>query len=309
MKISPNPSTDQECRSLLQKAVRRGDVSVTEMAVIKLLALGDNNWLRARLGVIAFEECWHITPALDLMAEGSALLKEYRALALTDKNKDAAGLGIFGYELSEGGLSVLGMDGIGLDERREIKVVAEGMKRPVDYWRWVKSLNLLPERRESIRKAEVGYKLAGWPWDKAFAIAAAYLLATKEALPAIHSSPTLSEEFPYWVAIDKHTSKGKAVLSAVADKEGYSKNALGWVWFYMESAKVSNLVCSPWWASEIDWRLSEVGMSREGAQKIWKEVSPEIEGMLAISAEALRSRVADAKILDEAATPYQDKLV
>ena len=53
-----NPKTDQISRSLLQKAVRRGCVEVTSLAIRSILLNKDFDWLRKRLAVVTFEECW-----------------------------------------------------------------------------------------------------------------------------------------------------------------------------------------------------------------------------------------------------------
>ena len=45
-------------KSLLQKAVRRADVELTEKVVKYLISIDEFKWLKSRLAVIAYEECW-----------------------------------------------------------------------------------------------------------------------------------------------------------------------------------------------------------------------------------------------------------
>ncbi|MCB9250705.1 MAG: hypothetical protein H6613_20275 [Ignavibacteriales bacterium] len=75
--------------SLLQKAVRRGQVEVVDKVVKYLLSVGDSRWLSKRLAVIIYEECW---PLGNQITEGN-LLEQYKNLALTQKNKDACRVG------------------------------------------------------------------------------------------------------------------------------------------------------------------------------------------------------------------------
>ena len=63
-------------RSLLQKAVRRGYADLAERVVNYLLSVDDRAWLRKRLFVIAYEECWPIGSNLG----GLNLVSEYIVL-------------------------------------------------------------------------------------------------------------------------------------------------------------------------------------------------------------------------------------
>ena len=53
-----NPDTHQDCRSLLQKAVRRGNHTLVAKVVDHLYEIDDIKWLKRRVGVIIVEECW-----------------------------------------------------------------------------------------------------------------------------------------------------------------------------------------------------------------------------------------------------------
>lgn len=53
-----SPDTDQTSRSLLQKAVRRSDLEMTKLAIAYIISDNDFDWMRKRLAVVTFEECW-----------------------------------------------------------------------------------------------------------------------------------------------------------------------------------------------------------------------------------------------------------
>ena len=50
--------TDQVMRSLLQKAVRRGNTEMVNSVLQYFLQTDQDKWLRNRLAVITVEECW-----------------------------------------------------------------------------------------------------------------------------------------------------------------------------------------------------------------------------------------------------------
>ncbi len=75
-------------RSLLQKAVRRGNEELTEKVVKYLTNVGDTIWLKNRFPIIVFEECWTYTG------------NHYNVLARTVKNKNAAGLGALAVKMN-----------------------------------------------------------------------------------------------------------------------------------------------------------------------------------------------------------------
>jgi len=270
-------SGDQVCRSLLQKAVRRGAVSVVEKTVINLIQKGELNWLRNRLGVVACEESWASISRLKFSLSENLLIEQYKDLSRSSKNKDAAGLGSLAFELSRGVETVLVK---GDRCNKHIKIVAEGVKRPVDFWCWAKAQKADIPSLNFLSNSEVCFKLAGWPWDKAFAIASAYLYVLGE-LPQVELSESPEVlEFPYWVAIDKHTSAGKRALMKCADKFNLDKNTLGWIQFYLESAKCEKLQSSFWWEREKIWRLDSVGIGCGVADIIWDDISDFLQELL-----------------------------
>ena len=129
-----NLETHQLCRSLLQKAVRRGCVSLIPKVVNHLVEVGDLDWLRNRVGVITFEECWPLGIRLSGKSGIQDIVQILSEVAICSKQKDAAGLGAMAYELFKGDFSVIS----DLRVDRPIKIVAEAISRPKEFWEWAK---------------------------------------------------------------------------------------------------------------------------------------------------------------------------
>jgi hypothetical protein len=170
-------------RSLLQKAVRRGNEELTEKVVKYLTDVGDTIWLRNRFPIIVFEECWTYTGL------------SYSILSRTVKNKNAAGLGALAVKNNT-------------SDDLAIRAVARGIDNPVKFWEWARSND---SNKHIIETAFSASKRSVSPEDKAMMFAAAYL-AVKCPLPEIQViEPNNDPNFPYWIAIDKHTGRGREV--------------------------------------------------------------------------------------------------
>ena len=90
-------------RSLLQKAVRRGNEAVVEKALKYLFSVDDTAWLKKRLFVIAYEECWTLGNELT----ATNLTKDYKKITKSVKNKNAAGLASLAWHCRNGDLDIL----------------------------------------------------------------------------------------------------------------------------------------------------------------------------------------------------------
>src|SRR5262249_12510223 len=134
------------------------------------------------------------------------------------------------------------------------------------------------------------YKGGGWPWDRAFMQAAAYL-AVMQALPVVARSETPNGAFPYWVALDKHTPAGKTALREGAKRLKLPARQGMWRSFYFESALVNDSSPSYWWTRETQWRLKQVGLTPEAAQTLWQTVRPVVADLLDTGANALRQHL------------------
>lgn len=281
--------TDQIARSLLQKAIRRNDISMTRAAIDLIIQQGDFDWLRNRLAVITFEECWAYASEVSFEKDESVISDHLVKLATTVKNKDAAGLGSLGYELSRGDISVLNNS----SEDRNIKLIAEAIRRPKDFWSWIlgKAKEDEGKREEFVSKTYEGFKRAGWPWDRAFAQAAALLATTSEVPMVKYSSYRSHEEFPFWVSIDKHTKEGRSAIRQSAMEIGLNATTALWIAFYIESAKCQEIETSLWWSKEIQWRMRKLGLSFEVAVSTWERLKPRVLELLGPEIERNRNRI------------------
>lgn len=294
-------STDQRVRSLLQKAVRRGSTDVVDCAVIRLDTSGDNTWLRSRAIVITFEECWPLAASLfisrELSTKRSALLNVARAA----KQKDAAGLGALAHAYQEGDRSMLDY----VPDQRMLKIVSEALERPKAFFEWVLGESKSQQSTSVVRAAQQYLPAATWQWDKACILAGA-LLATVADVPQIEQTDTPPEDFPYWVALDKHTAEGKVALREIAKQVKASYRQLIWASFYCESARVNRLLFSPWFDAEKAWRLRRAGLSLESAEQLWSRARPLMQQRVEGAAMSLKEFVEGGS---SQRTPTQNRLL
>lgn len=264
-------------RSLLQKTVRRGYADLSQKVAFMLASHGDSAWLHARIGVIAFEECWPCAHFLSGNTPSAVILRE---VAVAVKNKDAAGLGSLAQAAAAG-------DATAITQAREpnaVKIVAAALKRPESFFKWAIAECEREGQAAVVLAAQRFFTQASWPWDKAFMAAGAYLSIRAE-VPKVSPSEQLHQApFPYWTAVDKHTPQGKTALRRVASALHLPETHLQWVSFYFESAKTHAIVHCPWWECEFKWRLAALGLSLEAAEGMWAKASPHVE--FAVQAQA-----------------------
>lgn len=292
-----NPETHQTCRSLLQKAVRRGCVSLIPKVVTHLNEVGDFDWLRNRVGVITYEECWPLGTRLPAKPDIKEITQTLLEVAITEKQKDAAGLGALAYELSKGDSSVI----VDPSADRAIRMISEAIKKPKEFWEWVER-ETVEEKSQLVESAHSTFKHGGWPWDRAFMQAAAYLAIT-QGVPSIikNNSLACSEmEFPFWAAIDKHTEEGKEVIKIAAERTGQNARKIGWLFFYFASAIENELAPSYWWKREMEWRLRKNGFSLSEAESTWKIIYPVIRDIAGEKEENLKIHISAEKELGQA---------
>jgi hypothetical protein len=253
----------------------------------------DIGWLRSRLAVVTFEEVWPYGASVTFDTHEPEILHHYVALCRRTKNKDAAGLGSLGYALSTGDATVLGS----AENDWFIRVIAKAMSARDDFWRWAseEATTATPEVRTLVARAHAGCKRAGWPWDKAFTCAAA-LLALRGSLPRTtedETVPTSAEPFPYWIAIDKHTARGKELIQEVAREQRLNPSTVLWLSFCLESAVCDRSTSAPWWEREKTWRLRKLGLDVPAAKAMWDEVRPLVADRLFEDATQLADSIAE----------------
>ena len=289
----PKASTDQRVRSLLQKAARRGYTQVVDRALVRLDMSRDNTWLRSRAIVITFEECWPLGAALSIDRELSSKRTALLSVTKATKQKDAAGLGALAHAYQEGDQSMVDC----VPDQRILRIVSEAVQRPGAFFEWVLGQSRSQRATDVIRSAQQYLPAATWPWDKACILAGA-LLATNGDMPTIEPGDTPSEEFPYWVALDKHTPEGKVALAEIVKQVNSSYRRLIWASFYCESARVNRQLSSPWWDAERMWRLRRAGLSLDSAEELWSRARPLIRQRLEAEAVSLK------KFVDVVTSPY-----
>jgi hypothetical protein len=286
---APKASTDQRVRSLLQKAARRGYAQIVELALERLDRSGDKSWLRSRAIVITFEESWPLAAYLSIDRDLSSKRVALHHVTNSAKQKDAAGLGALAYAYGEGDESMLDC----VPDRHILRLVSEALKRPHGFFGWVAGQSTTQRSTDIILAAQRYLPAATWQWDKSCILAGA-LLTTRGDMPTIEPADPPSGEFPYWVALDKHTPEGKIALTEVAKEVKSSYRRLIWTSFYLESAYVNRLLPSPWWDAERTWRLRRAGLSIDGAEELWSRARPLMRQRLEREAASLKRFVETA---------------
>jgi hypothetical protein len=284
----PKASTDQRVRSLLQKAVRRGDTGIVDLALTRLDSVGDKTWLRSRTIVITYEECWPLAALLSVDRNLSSKRKALFDVAKSAKEKDAAGLGALAHAYREGDHSMLDC----VPDSYSLRIVSEALERPDAFFEWITTQVKTSQAGKVIQSSERYLAAATWPWDKACILAGGWLAINRQ-IPSIETTagPNPDENFPYWIALDKHTPEGKIALTEVAKKLNSSYRCLIWASFYFESAKVDRLLPSPWWDAERTWRLRKAGLSLHEAEALWSRARPLVRDRLKDEAAALKHLV------------------
>lgn len=270
-------------RSLLQKTVRRGDARLAETVAYRLAERGDSAWLKTRTGVIAFEECWPYGTKL----LNHPPLVSLREMAGLTKNKEAAGLGSLAHALAEGDPSVLDA----APDPVAVKIVAASLTRTEEFYAWAAQSCHEGERANLLRTARSYFLRATWPWDKAFASAAAYFACLGHSLTVERAplSTVAMLHFPLWVAVDKHTPAGRSALRRVASQLWVPPSQLEWASFYFESASCNERKVGPWWEAEMGWRLRTVHLEVGEAQSLWDAARDHVRNEVAAGVELLEA--------------------
>lgn len=285
--IKVKSGTDKIARSLLQKAVRRGGEDLVRRTVKYLIKIGDFNWLRNRLAVITYEECWPYGLDISFENDENKITSHFVNITNSVKNKNVAGLGVLAYTYSEGDSSVLRGD----SSDNDIIKISSGIQDPEGYWSWIDKQVTSSKQEQFVANSKKSFSKAGWPWDKAFVQSAAYLAVKNEPIKVQKSSSKLSESFPLWVGIDKHTDEGKKEIKIAARIIGCNVYLARWLSFYFEGAKCNEIEHSPWWEREIEWRMKKLGLTVKEGKKVWAQLRPLVKKNLATEEKKLRNKL------------------
>lgn len=282
--------------------MRRGYASLARGVARDLEQQGDKAWLRQRVPVITFEECWPLGSSLKFPMKLPDRIACLCRVARATKAKDAAGLGSLAYAYAEDDSSIQAEPGI---DQQALRFIANAIENPEQFWAWAEPQCTEEIQTQIVNTARQAHRKGGWPWDRAFMLAAAYLAVT-EPIPEIDIFPDdPPDEFPFWIALDKHTPHGKGAIRQVAQEFKVSANQLMWASFYCESARTNQCIDSPWWHAERRWRLGKAGLTVDRALSLWGKVRPSIEAILA--EESKRLRIAFAELDDSQEPPANGK--
>ncbi len=277
--------TEKRHRSLLQKAVRRGNVELvfTTSSYIESLGPKDRNWYRSQAANITFEECWPLGTELifnkKFHSKVAALIQVTRAA----KARDATGLGYLAYALSRGDRTVLTDSA----DDKAIKIVASAIERPDDFWQWVSWQKTSATEKMLIDNAS-RFKNAGLPHDKAVVQAAAYLTATGQ-MPSITVGEAADPKFPYWIVFDNHTIIGRQVLRDIARDLHIPLLQLEWTYFYFEGAKTNGTIFSKWWDLYCNWQFRKIDLAANESHLLWDPAKVQVMEALAQESRQLKN--------------------
>lgn len=273
MEYGPSPQNLE--RSLLQKAIRRGNVELVEKVVKYLISKGDFDWLRKRLAVITYEECWTLGTELRFDKNEHIIIEQYKNLALAVKNKNAAGLASLAMQLDKKNKTS--------DEVKAIETIANAMDNKEEFWDWIKTEPGYQKHKRRIELAKEHVTKAVYPTDKAQMFAAAYLCG-KELVPETKfTQPDNDPNFPYWIAFDKHTELGRMLIEKAAKKIGCNYYEAARLAFYFEGSVTKQLTDSPYWEHILTFG--------NDASKTWNELKPILIDISKDHAKALEERI------------------
>lgn len=261
-------------RSLLQKAVRRGNIETLKKCFFYLLNNGDQDWLRKRLFVIIFEEASNYSLNINFENKPEYILKQYLELSSLVKNKNSCSLGILSYYLSEGDKSVFW--NLNKEEIKHINNISHAIKRPKDFWNWAinESKNNF-KKSNFLNNAYSSFKKVSWPWDKAFIIGAAYLSLFEDIYELNYSKKII--DLPSWVGIDKHTAIGKNAIKSIAYKNNINEEILLYLSFHFEGSICNEISENSYWLEkEINWNFKKLNLDYNQGKKIWENILPQL---------------------------------
>ena len=254
---------DPEKRSLMQKAIRRGDVALAQSTARWLLVNDSHQWVFNRVQIIGFEECWPLAGNAVRIAGEQSLMEFIALITNAAKCKDACGVGSMADAWIGGATPPIS---------KEVKIVRAAIERPNDFWAWAGTHG----DKAIVSAARHVTWQKGFSWDMAFAFAGAYLSTVH--VPAVNHAEAVP--CPMWVAQDRHTPRGKAALRNVAAHMRVPYAHIEWAQFYCESALVNGDGSSPWFTAEAEWRLGTVGLTLEKARAVWEIAAPLMQAAL-----------------------------
>jgi hypothetical protein len=274
-------------RSLLQKAVRRGDEDLifTAASFLRDRYFNKGAEFSRLVAGITLEECWPL--ATDLVfnkkfhSKVAALIKVTRS----EKARDALGLGFLAHVLFRGDRSVLWGD----PPDRQIKIIANALHRPDDFWHWIDEQSDNSQRRHVVENVSP-FKRKGSALERSVLKAAVYLAVSQGAIP-LKAAPPLDAAFPYWVVFDHHTAHGRRALRDVARDLHIPPPQLAWCCYYFEGGRTNASVESPWWDRMCRWYFRKVALPMQEARLLWDPAKPQVVAALVEEAGRIHRKI------------------
>jgi len=252
---------DYGCRSLLQKAVRRGQGELARKVAFHLWSDGFEEWLRTRTAVILAEECWPLLGRWEPKMGIAEILDSLGTAAGAVKNKDAIALEGLAYWVGEG-------EAVKLSKpwRSEIeRFRAQSME---GFWEWAKANS---ENEEQARLVGAAERLSHRGED-GLAKASAWL-AVRFGVPVVEAADA-KLAMPLWVGLDKHTAEGKRALETGAWNAGLRDRLAMRASFWVEGVKLNMVADSELWRERQRMSLAEEGMDEASANEVWAKLQP-----------------------------------
>ena len=284
-------------RSLLQKAVRRGYADLAERVVNYLLSVDDRAWLRKRLFVIAYEECWPIGSNLG----GLNLVSEYRRIANSVKNKNASGLAQLASLCNKRNSH---FPRLSEEQQSELINFAQAITNKSTFWTYLETQTGYGANKMRILSAEKAIPMASFDGDKDVMFAAAYLASTGN-VPQVETS-LLEEEhdFPYWVAIDKHTDLGKQIFHEISETVGIDSFVAMKIAFYVGGSACNQMSDSPYWDELVRWEMNNLHETTSAqALAYWDQMRPLIIERTRRDVSALVNRISNPTVESDDSQP------
>jgi hypothetical protein len=252
---------DYGCRSLLQKAVRRGQVELVRRVAWHLWQEGFQEWLRTRTAVILAEECWPLLGLMEPKAEIGEILDWLTQATMAVKEKDAGALeGLAGWVESGEEVTLSAPSRATVDEFRA--------KSGAGFWEWA----LQNAQNEEQAKGVVAAEKLSHRGEGGLAQAAAWL-GLQQGVPEVVAAPERLA-LPLWVGLDKHTGQGKRALETGAWNAGVGLEQALRVSFWVEGVRCNQLQESELWREHKRLALAEAGLDEAGAGALWRKLQP-----------------------------------
>jgi hypothetical protein len=102
--------------------------------------------------------------------------------------------------------------------------------------------------------------------------AASCLTAENQITETQFTEPNNDPNFPYWIAFDKHTTRGKEIFMEASNKINLDLRFGMKLAFYFEGSICNQMVDSPYWTRLVNWEMRRMGYNLTKALELWEEL-------------------------------------